>query len=204
MLSYDDAFSLLSSYGHDAPWIRHCVAVSRVAERVAGLMPASHGLDSRLLIVGALLHDIGRYKTQDAILHGVEGYRLLSSLGHHREAFVCASHVLCGMGRHEACLHGLPELDFIPRTLEEKLIPLIDSVVELDQPTSVDARCASISRRYHNNPQFLARFVQAADTARNFMREIKEGCGLSLEEIAKDALGPAGHGSKNTPSPYMP
>ena len=59
-------------------------------------------LDFRLLKVGALLHDIGRCRTQHPILHGVEGFRLLSSLGHDREAFICASHVLCGMGREEA------------------------------------------------------------------------------------------------------
>jgi putative nucleotidyltransferase with HDIG domain len=191
MLTYQEAFELLSSYGHDAPWIRHCVAVSRVAQRVAGLISANRALDSRLLVVGALLHDIGRYKTQDAILHGVEGYHLLSSLGHHQEAFICASHVLCGMGRREAARHGLPEQDFIPRTLEERLVPLIDSVVELDRPTSFEARCASITRRYHKDPQFLNRFVRAAETARTFMREIREDLGLSLEAIALDTLSPA-------------
>lgn len=199
-MSYDDAFSLLSSYGHDAPWIRHCVAVSRVARQVVLLLPTRAALDSRLLIVGSLLHDIGRCRTQDAILHGVEGYRLLSSLGHHQEAFICASHVLCGMGRHEAAGHGLPDQDFIPRTLEERLVPLIDSVVELDQPTSIDARCASIARRYSSNRQFLERFTQAADTARTCMREIQEDFGISLEQIAKDALGPSAPGGKGISS----
>jgi putative nucleotidyltransferase with HDIG domain len=175
------------------------MAVSRVAQRVAGLLPA-HAVDSRLLIVGALLHDIGRYKTQDPVLHGVEGYRLLSSLGHHREAFICASHVLCGMRSEEAAGHGLPEQDFIPCSLEEKLVPLIDGMVELDRPTSLDARCASIARRYQNNPQFLGRFKHATETARIFMREIHEDFRLSLEQIAKEALGQEGsHEGKGFP-----
>ena len=55
--------------------------------------------------------------------------------------------------------HGLPEQDFFPRTLEEQLVPLIDSVVELDRPTTLDERCASISRRYQQDPLFLARFA---------------------------------------------
>ncbi len=190
MLSYDDAFHLLTSYGADAPWIRHCIAVSRVAEKVAGLLVSKHPVDSRLLTVGALLHDIGRCRTQHPILHGVEGFRLLSSLGHHQEAFICASHVLCGMGRAEASGHGLPEQDFYPRTLEEKLVPVIDSVVELDRPTTLEARCASINRRYRDDRQFLERFGRAADTARAFMHQVTRDFGISLELTAQEVLGP--------------
>lgn len=188
MLSYDDALQLLQSYGHEAPWIRHCVAVSRVAERAAEIVRTRQELDARLLTVGALLHDIGRYKTQDPILHGVEGYRLLTGLGHHREAFICASHVLCGMPSREAVLCGLPEQDFLPRTVEERLVPLIDGVVELDRPTTMEERCSSISRRYQGNPVFLERFERAADTARSMLKEFRKDLGIDLERIAFDTL----------------
>ena len=188
MLSYAAAFKILSSYGSDAPWIRHCIAVSRVAERVAGLLDDRHSIDSRLLTVGALLHDIGRCRTQHPILHGVEGYRLLSSLGHHQEAFICASHVLCGMGRNEAGLHGLPEQDFFPRTLEEKLVPLIDSMVEVDRPTTLDARCASINLRYRQDQSFLTRFQEASDRARVFQHQISTEFGIDLEKVAQEVL----------------
>lgn len=193
MLSYTDAVELLSSYGADAPWVRHCFAVSAVADRLAVLLSKRNDidLDFRLLKVGALLHDIGRCRTQHPILHGVEGFRLLSSLGHDREAFICASHVLCGMGREEASRHGLPDQDFFPRTLEEQLVPLIDSVVELDRPTTLDERCASISRRYQQDPLFLARFQQAADTARSAMSRVSQQFGISLEIIAQEALNKA-------------
>lgn len=129
MLSYEEALSLLHCYGRDAAWIRHCRAVSRVAERLSGAIAPNYPLDAGFLRVGALLHDIGRYKTHDPVMHGVEGYHLLMGLGHDREAFVCASHVFCGMPRSEAVRYGLPEQDFLPRTLEERLVPLIDSVV---------------------------------------------------------------------------
>lgn len=189
MLSYDEALHLLSSYGNDAPWVRHCVAVSRVAARVSSMIAARRIIDVRLLKVGALLHDIGRYKTQDPILHGVEGYLLLSGLGHHREAFICASHVIWGMPGREAVLYGLPEQDFFPRTLEERLIPMIDSVVEFDRPTSLEQRCSSISRRYEGNPLFLERFQKAADMARVFLRSLKDDFGISLEQVAAETLG---------------
>ncbi len=188
MLSFDDALALLENYGKDAAWIRHCRAVSRVAERTAAIISETREIDARLLTVGALLHDIGRYKTQHPIQHGVEGFHLLTSLGHHQEAFICASHVLCGMRREEAVQHGLPDQDFVPTKLEEKLIPLIDSMVEVDKPTTLEERCSSICRRYQGNPAFLRRFEEAADIARSFHQSFQSDFSVSLEDIAREAL----------------
>jgi uncharacterized protein len=188
MLSFDDALLLLENYGKEAAWTRHCRAVSRVAERTASIISLKREIDARLLTVGALLHDIGRYRTQDPIQHGVEGFRLLISLGHHQEAFICASHVLCGMSREEAVQHGLPDRDFVPIRLEEKLIPLIDGMVELDRPTTLEARCASICRRYQGSPAFLKRFERAAEISRSFHRSFQRDFGVSLEDIAREAL----------------
>ena len=186
MLSFTDATELLGRYGKNEAWTRHCLAVARVAAKLSCTLRSI--VDGRLLVVGALLHDIGRYRTQDPILHGVEGYRLLSSLGHPREAFICASHVLCGMPAQEAVQYGLPDRDFLPLTLEERLIPLIDGVVEFDQPTTFDQRCRSISRRYQGNPAFLKRFETAAETARCQLRKLQDEYGISLEQVAKQTL----------------
>lgn len=188
MLSYEEALSLLHSYGRDAAWIRHCCAVSRVAERLSGAIAPSYPFDAGFLRVGALLHDIGRYKTHDPVMHGVEGYHLLMGLGHDREAFVCASHVFCGMPQAEAVRYGLPEQDFLPRTLEERLVPLIDSVVELDRPTTLELRMVSIRRRYQSNGPFLERMQQAALIARGLLQNLQSEFGVSLEQLAAEAL----------------
>ena len=188
MLSYEEALSLLHCYGKDTAWTRHCHAVSRVAERLSGAIARQYPLDSEFLRVGALLHDIGRYKTHDPVMHGVEGYHLLMGLGHEREAFVCASHVFCGMPQAEAVRYGLPERDFLPRTLEERLVPLIDSVVELDRPTTLEQRMLSIHRRYQSNGPFLERMQQAAMTARGLLRDLKSEFGISLEQLAAEVL----------------
>jgi uncharacterized protein len=164
------------------------VAVSRVAERLATLIAEQHPVDDRLLTVGALLHDIGRNKTQHPVLHGVEGFRLLSDLGHHREAFICASHVFCGMPRNEAVRFGLPDRDFLPQTLEERLVPLIDCVVELDQPTTVAERCTSIYKRYEGNREFLDRFRIAASTATEALQNLQTHFNIFLEHVARETL----------------
>jgi putative nucleotidyltransferase with HDIG domain len=187
-LSYDAAVGLLSLYGADAAWTRHCIAVSRVAERAGGFLRGRCPLDQEHLRVGALLHDIGRSTTHDPVLHGVEGYRLLAGRGHHREARICASHILYGLSRDEAVRFGLPDLDFFPRTLEERLIPLIDGVVEFDRPTTLERRFTSLLRRYHDNPWFLERAAIAHERARAFLDELEREHGLQLERIAAEAL----------------
>ena len=188
MLSTDDAHELLHRYGGDAAWIRHCKAVSRVAARVGALMTPKYGLDVEYLTKGALLHDVGRYKTHDPIMHGVEGYRLLTTLGHHREAFICASHILCGMPRAEAIRFGLPDQDFLPQSMEQRLVPLIDSLVEFDRPTTLEQRVLSINRRYHDNAWFLGRMQHAAAIARALLDEVNLELGISLEQVAAETL----------------
>ncbi len=188
MLSYDKALRLLYRYGNEAGWIRHCLAVSRVAACIAEVLAPKRDIDMTYLKVGALLHDIGRYKTHDPIRHGIEGYRLLAGLGHHREAFICVSHVLCGMSGSEAVLYGLPEQDFIPRTFEQRLVPLIDGMVEFDRPTTLELRFASILLRYQENEVFLQRFRMAAEISRSFLDQINREFGISLEQIAAQAL----------------
>ena len=187
-LSYTKALDLLIRHGRETSWFRHCKAVADVADAVGALLEHRIAIDRERLRVGALLHDIGRCRTHDPIRHGVEGYRLLIELGHAREAHVCASHVLCGLSREEAVANGLPDREFLPRTPEEKLVPMIDSVVELDRPTTLDSRIASIMRRYESNAWFLNRIVTAHNRVRAFHAELERDHGISLERIAAETL----------------
>ncbi|MDA8079493.1 MAG: HDIG domain-containing protein [Nitrospiraceae bacterium] len=187
-LKYGDALLLVNQYGRDAAWILHCKAVSLLAERYAAIFSSGYDIDADFVRTAALLHDIGRYKTHDPIMHGVEGYWLLTNLGHHREAFVCASHILCGLEREEAVRHGLPDQDFIPRTFEERLIPVIDSLVEFDRPTTLHARVASIQLRYQGNDGYLQKIEQAAEKAQRFMDHVNREFGISMENVAAETL----------------
>ncbi len=187
-LIFAEALALLDRFGRDAAWVRHCRAVARVAEQAGALIRKHRPIDEEYLRVSALLHDIGRYKTHHPVGHGVEGYRLLMELGHVEEASVCASHILCGLSREEASAHGLPDRDFLPRSLEERLVPMIDSVVELDRPTTLDRRIASIMRRYEGQEWFLERMTVAHARAQTFLAELEREQGISLEQVAADTL----------------
>lgn len=181
-LSRDVAAALLARYGADAPWTRHCYAVASAAERVGAMLPGSTGVDLDTLWSFGLLHDIGRCATHHPIGHGVEGYRLLSSLGYHEAAFVCVAHVGFGLSAAEASLLGLPEREFVPQTYEERIVCLADLLVEGDRPTTLEARIASLHRRYADDAEFLPLVDRAHERALAFMMRLLEETGTSAEE----------------------
>lgn len=183
MLSHQESIRLLSEYGRDADWIKHCFAVADAVARVGRILEKSCAINCSFLWSAALLHDIGRHITHDPLQHGVEGYRLLSKLGYEQEAYVCASHILYGLNASDAKQIGLPYQSFAPRTIEEKLIPLIDYLIEFDQPTTLNSRFSSLRIRNDGNLFFLNRLERAHEIARVFMTQIEEKIGESVERI---------------------
>ncbi|MEJ2040149.1 MAG: HDIG domain-containing protein [Desulfosarcinaceae bacterium] len=183
MLSRQQSIDLLAEYGRGESWTRHCYAVANAAEKVGHVLEKIQEIDCSFLWSSALLHDIGRYMTHDPLLHGVEGYKLLAMLGHEREAYVSASHILFGLPAPEALEIGLPNRDFVPRTIEEKLVPLVDYLIEYDRPTTLNDRFRSLRKRNVGNSSFLTRLERAYGTAKRVMMQIEEETGESIERI---------------------
>jgi len=174
---------LLAEFGREAGWTRHCFVVADAAARVGDVVAKNRPIDHSFLWSAALLHDIGRYSTHDPLLHGVEGYKLLSKLRHEREAYVCASHILFGLNASEASQLGLPARDFVPRSIEEKLVALVDYLIEYDKPTTLERRFSSLRDRNADNSFFLSRLDRAQQAARRFMTQVEEATGESVEEV---------------------
>jgi putative nucleotidyltransferase with HDIG domain len=185
---YTEALDLMNKYGNGAPWVKHCFAVSQLATHLSNVFAAKCAIHIEFIRSASLLHDIGRYKSCDPILHGVEGYKLLSSLGYRDEAFICASHILYGLSSAEAAAYGLPEQDFIPIRFEEKLIPLVDFLVEHDRAVSLDKRFKSLRLRNEANKDFLVKLDKAELAARTFMHKVNTEFAISVEELATRIL----------------
>ncbi len=183
MLSRDEATTLLVEYGEGLPWTRHCLAVADAAQAVGGLLTDHRALDVDSLWSMALLHDIGRYETHDPILHGVAGYKLLMGLGHKDAAFVCASHVVFGLHANEAARVGLPAQDFVPRTCMERIVPLVDFLLEGDQPTTLEVRFGSLRKRNTGNASFLEMLERARSEATSFLAELDLEIGRSVVDV---------------------
>lgn len=183
MLSRQHAIDILTASAQGAQWTKHCFAVANAAAAVGACLTPQRAVDASFLWSAALLHDIGRHVTHDPVLHGVEGYKFLSALGHPEEARVCASHILFGLEANEAARFGLPACDFVPRLIEEQLVALVDLLVEFDQPTTLNRRFASLRRRNAGNPFFLKRLDRALASAESCMAQIEEEIGESLEAL---------------------
>lgn len=183
MLSRHESIKLLAEYGKGAAWVRHCLAVADSASKLGFVLDSRYAIDHHYLWSAALLHDIGRCVTHDPIMHGVEGYNLLMKLGHNREAFVCSSHILFGLEASEALQFGLPAHDFIPRTIEQRIVPLVDLMIEGVQPTTLNRRFSSLHKRYVENSFLIDRLDRAQQNAMAFKIQLSEEIGKSIEKI---------------------
>lgn len=190
MLTIQTANKILTHYADSAPWGNHCRAVAKLAGALAEALSAKTRIDVHYVRRGALLHDIGRYKTHHPVQHGIEGYLLLNRLALPREAFICASHILFGLDAESAVKAGLPGRDFIPHTIEEKLVPLADFLVQHDRGTTLDQRFASLRKRNSDHPLFLIQLDRAEQSAREFHTELDIHFAINAEQFALKYLPP--------------
>jgi uncharacterized protein len=93
-------------------------------------------VDLEQIETGALLHDIGRSKTH-TIKHAIVGAEILRSINFPDEIVnITLKHIGAGIPSNEAEKLGLPPGDYMPFTLEEKIVAHADNLV--DGTTEVD------------------------------------------------------------------
>ncbi len=129
LLGREEALRALREAGCSRGVIQHSLVVERVSLRLARRIRANgHKIDLKSVSLGALLHDIGRAQTHD-IKHGIEGAKILRGRGLSKFERFAECHLGAGIPAKEAKELGLPARDFIPRTLEEKIIAYADKLV---------------------------------------------------------------------------
>lgn len=133
-LTYSDALRLHFKFGSDPSLIFHCSHVADVANQILNQLPNSIEVDKNLVLIGAFLHDVGRNVTQ-GIRHAVAGSDLIlkeypSSPFINSLSRVISCHIGGGIPINETKQLGLPEKDFVPTTLEEKIVCYSDKMVD--------------------------------------------------------------------------
>lgn len=109
--------------------VAHSKAVCESAREIA-LLLLDKGLDVDVesVEIGALLHDIGRSESH-GIDHGVIGARILENNPELRAySRFCLTHIGAGISRDEASALGLPAKDYMPRSIEEKIVAHADNI----------------------------------------------------------------------------
>jgi uncharacterized protein len=124
------ALQLHKELGSTPEIIEHCEAVARVANEISEKFEAK-GLpvDKEAVYAAALLHDIGRTRTH-GVQHGYVGAELLKERGVDESVTrIVMRHVGAGISKEEAEKFGFPVGDYIPKTLEERIVCFSDKVV---------------------------------------------------------------------------
>ena len=128
MLNYDEALRLLRDVGCSYNVIKHCILVSKVSVDLAGkVKEKGHKVDIELCQIGGLTHDIGRSKTHN-IFHGSEGAKILKR--HPKLARIAERHIGGGIDNEEARVLKLPVGDYMPESIEEKIVCYADKLVQ--------------------------------------------------------------------------
>ena len=140
--------------------INHSQSVARKALQIASSHPELH-LDAQFVEEAAMLHDLGIFRTdapgiqcfgsEPYICHGRLGAEILRKEGYERHARVCERHTGAGITCKEIIAQGLPlpHQDFLPETLEEKVICYADkffSKTHLDREKSIEKAEKSLAK----------------------------------------------------------
>ena len=96
-------------------------------------------MDMKLVEAGALLHDLGRGQTH-GIEHGAVGGQTARRLGMPMElANIIERHVGAGLTTNEARRNNLPRGNYVPETLEEKIVCYADKLIEGAHEVGIDS-----------------------------------------------------------------
>lgn len=149
----------------------HSTLVTQRALRICDAHPELR-LDRRFVEEAAMLHDIGIcrcdapeiccFGTDPYLRHGLIGAEMMRAEGFPRHARVCERHTGAGLTKEEIIEQNLPlpHRDFLPETLEEKLICYADkfySKTHPDREKSFEQAEKSIARFGNDGLQrFLA------------------------------------------------
>jgi uncharacterized protein len=154
----DECITLLRDAGCKARVIEHCVAVSELALEFARRYYGR--VDEKLIFRGALLHDIGRSRTH-GIDHGFVGgevAKLLKLDG--RVVRIIQRHVGAGITTEEAKELGLPQdVEFMPRTMEEKIVTHADNLIDGVKRKSIELEIAHLKAKLGENHPSIKRMI---------------------------------------------
>ena len=121
--------------------VTHSVLVMKKALAIAVDFQARNPqteIDLAFIYEAAMLHDIGIYRchapelfcagSEAYVRHGLIGCEILESEGLPRHALVCERHTGAGISRDDVIRQALPlpRRDYLPESLEEKIICLAD------------------------------------------------------------------------------
>ncbi|MGD0057190.1 MAG: HDIG domain-containing metalloprotein [Methanomassiliicoccales archaeon] len=169
----EECFQILKDEGCGRSIIKHCCMVLLVSVRIAERCNA----DMSLVVAGALLHDVGRSRTQ-GIFHSVAGADIAKSRGLPEELVrIIRRHLGAGLTWEEAKALGLPRGNYLPETLEEKIVTHADNLVGDTEVRTLEKSVEDFEERG---------LGVAAERMRAMHAELSRVCGADIDEIVRE------------------
>ncbi len=171
-----ECIRLLTEAGCKRRVIVHCCTVWTMAEAIAKKVHCDIGL----LRAGAFLHDIGR-SVDHSIMHAVIGASIAADLGLPREVVeIIRKHVGAGLDEQDVIEMGLPKGNYIPDTIEQKIVCHADNMVS---DNKFVPHTYSVDRLMHKGS------VRGARRIADLHKELSKRYGEDLDSLVL-ALGP--------------
>jgi len=166
----EECIELLIKNGCSEKVVNHCKAVRDTAVKIAKKANA----DIKLVEAGALLHDIGRSKTH-GILHAVEGVKIAKKLDLPDKIInIIERHIGAGIPKEETKKLGLPYKDYMPLTLEEKIVCHADNLTNDNKKQNIEKEIEKALRKGQKS---------YAERLRMLHDELSKICGINLNRI---------------------
>jgi uncharacterized protein len=176
--SVEEAMAIHAKYGTRPHIVRHCQAVAMASKIVADeFQRRGRTVDVKAVTAGALLHDVGRSRTQ-TVRHGVEGAEIVEREGADAVVVeIVRRHVGAGVSADEAKRLGLPDFDYIPRTLEERIVCFADKMVDADSVRPFGEEVRRFTAKSHDVGRLIA-----------LRRGLAEELGTDPEKLVLDKI----------------
>ena len=168
-----ECIGLLRAVGCDEGVIKHSTTVAELALELVHDYHHTDSVDETLVFRGALLHDLGRARSH-GIDHGFVGGEIARELGlDERVVRIIQRHVGAGITAEEAEELGLPPVDFMPETWEEKVVAHADNLIEGWKRTSIEAEISILKKKLGESHPSIKRMIA--------LHEEVTGQGVALE-----------------------
>lgn len=135
--------------------------------------------DRDLVIAGALLHDIGR-ANDHSISHAIEGAYMAEQMGLPKQIVeIIRKHTGAGLDSQDIQEMHLPQGDYIPKTIEEKMVAHADNMVSDNKVVEHSFSADKLRRKGA---------VRGAARIEALHKELSEKAGVDLDTI-QDIIG---------------
>ncbi|HEY3420241.1 MAG TPA: HDIG domain-containing protein [Methanomassiliicoccales archaeon] len=167
-------FEILKEEGCSPKVIRHVCTVNIVAMIIASRIRA----DRDLVNAGSLLHDVGRSRTHGA-KHVSEGVAIARSRDLPEPLVrVISRHIAAGLTKQEAKALGLPDGEYMPETIEEKIVCHADNLVSDDKVTTLQEALDDLNSKGYSNTAMRMKAMH---------EELSALCGEDIDIMLADA-----------------